>query len=140
MTTPGSSSSTGKGSRYGNSLKKATSIHGIYKSTKTGKTEFFDSSFELRRFKALDASPLVKTWTKDHKLRLPYRLGRRRHRYVPDIVVEYNDGRMFLEEVKGHVYDPLKFVMKNGTAKVYCALKKWTYRIIWEDGLDKVDE
>lgn len=133
-----SPSSPKRGSTYGNSLKKASSIHGIYTSTKTGKVELYDSTFELRRFRALDASPLVKTWTKDHKLKLPYKLKHRRHRYIPDIVVEYHDGRKFLEEVKGYVYEPKKFIMKNASAKVYCSLKKWTYRIIWEDDLDTV--
>lgn len=82
---------------------------------------------------------MVKSWTKDHHLKLPYKYHQRRHRYIPDIVVEYNDGRKFLEEIKGYVYQPGKFVMKNATAKLYCTLKRWTYRIIWEDGLEKVE-
>jgi hypothetical protein len=125
-------------SRFGNSYKKSSSIHGVYKSVKTGQTEFYDSTYELRRFVALDASPLVKTWTKKHGIRISYRYKKSKKKYLPDILVEYNDGRKFLEEIKGFVYQPAKFVLKNGVAKLYCHMRRWTYRIIWEDGLEKV--
>jgi hypothetical protein len=88
---------------------------------------------------ALDSSPLVKTWTKKHGLRLPYRLRGKKRKYIPDLVVEYHDGRTFLEEVKGFIYNPAKFVMKNGIAKAYCKLRGWEYRIVFEEGLERVD-
>ena len=93
----------------------------------------------MTRFRALDASPLVKTWTKDHKIKIPYRFRNKRKKYIPDIVVEYHDGRKFLEEIKGYIYQPGKFVLKNGAAKLYCQMRGWTYRIIYKDGLEKIE-
>lgn len=63
----------------------------------------------------------------------------RRHRYHPDILVEYHDGRRFIEEVKGKVWDPMKFMMKNITAISYCSTRGLKYRVIFWEQLDRVD-
>lgn len=84
-------------------------------------------------------SPLVKDWTKKHGLKLPYRHRNRKKRYIPDILVVYHDGRTYLEEVKGFIYAPAKFVKKNGIAKAYCNLRGWTYRLIFEADLEMVE-
>jgi hypothetical protein len=109
-----------------------------YISTKTGRKEFSDSSYELRRFKALDASPLVKFWTKKHKIRIRYHDGFRKRWYLPDILVEFNSGKKIIEEVKGHVFEPFKFESKNFAAQKYCALNGMHFRIIYFKDLDKV--
>lgn len=106
---------------------------------KTGKLEISDSSYELRRFKALDASPLVKMWTKKHGIRIPYKVGKRRHHYLPDIVVEYHDGRRYLEEVKGFVHDRMFFGAKNAAAIFYCSTVNMTFRLIFKEHLERVE-
>jgi hypothetical protein len=113
-------------------------VRGTYRSKKTGKSERYDSSYELRRFKALDASPLVRTWTKSHNIRIRYQQFRKRRRYFPDILVERVDGSRQLEEVKGHVWDPLKFKLKNLAARLYCERRDIEYRILYEADLDVV--
>ena len=51
----------------------------------------------------MDTSPLVITWTKKHRIRIPYLMrGRRRH-YIPDILVEYKDGSIYLDRSAGEV-------------------------------------
>jgi hypothetical protein len=119
--------------------QKSTSIHSVYRSTKTGKSEFAESSYELRRFRALDASPLVKYWTKSHGLKLRYRLYGKKRRYWPDILVFYHDGRVFLEEVKGHIFRQREFVKKKWAAQAYCGARRWRYRLIFEEDLERVD-
>jgi hypothetical protein len=114
----------------GRRLKRST-----YLSKKTGKLEFHDSSYELERFKTLDESSLVKTWTKRHGIRIGYRSGRKRRKYIPDILVEYHDGRIILEEVKGYVFDKMNFARKNLAARLYCNLRNIEYRIIFRDDL-----
>ncbi len=109
-----------------------------YQSTKTGKTEMSDSSYETRRFKALDESPLVKKWTKAHGIRIQYREKNRRRNYLPDILVEYHDGSVFLEEVKGYVRDRWNFALKNVAAMLYCHQKGYTFRIVFREQLDSV--
>ena len=136
-TSQASRSSGRRESPYGASLSRGY-LHGIYTSTKTGQNEYFESSYELRRFRALDASPLVKTWGRS-KARIRYKLGKRKRRYHPDIFVVYHDGRVFLEEVKGYVFNKRQFLKKNAMANFYCRAKGWTYRILYEKDLEKVE-
>ncbi len=136
-TTPAPPSSPRPGSPYGASLRRGF-LNGIYRSTKTGNLEFFESSYELRRFRALDASPLVKAWGRS-KAKIRYRLGRRRKRYHPDIFVVYHDGRIFLEEVKGYVFNKRQFYKKKHMAEWLCRVRGWTYRVIYEVDLENVE-
>lgn len=111
---------------------------GVHVSTKTGKEERYDSSYERRRFEALDASPLVLTWTREHGIRIPYTRGRRRHHYLPDILVEMVDGRCYLEEVKGYVRDPIGLAHKNFIACAYCLSRGLIFRLVRRDDLETV--
>jgi hypothetical protein len=122
-------------SNAGNSLRKGFH-HGIYKSEKTGKREYYESSYELRRFVVLDADPLIKEWTKEHKIRIKYKLYGRRRTYIPDILVTYMDGRRVLEEVKGYVFRPAEFIKKRAAAKYYCLVKGIEYKTVWKDDLE----
>ena len=118
--------------------RKSKFQRGEYVSQKTGRTEVYDSSYELRRFKALDENKLVEDWGRP-KFTIRYRLGksRRFRNYHPDILVRYVDGKVFLEEVKGRIYNPRQFMHKNIMARAYCAERNWIYRIIYEDDLEK---
>jgi hypothetical protein len=124
-------------SPYGNSLKKGF-LNGIYRSTKTGNLEHYESSYELRRFQALDASPLVKTWERS-KEKIRYRMERQKRRYHPDIFVVYHDGRIFIEEVKGFVFDRRQYLKKKHMAEWLCRARGWTYRVLFEKDLERVD-
>ncbi len=107
---------------------------GLYLS-RMGRQEKYDSSYELQRFRFLDSQPSVRDWTKDHKIKIPYVLKRKRHRYNPDILVTMEDGTVFLEEIKGRVWDVLKFHYKNFAALCYCKSKGWKFRILFEKDL-----
>ena len=107
-------------------------------SSKTGVIEMYGSSYELRRFKALDAAPNVKSWTKRHRVMIPYVAEYRSHWYIPDILVEMNDGKMFLEEVKGYVRDQVAFDAKNKAAEALCERRGWVFRILFEKDIDIV--
>jgi hypothetical protein len=114
------------------------SIRGNYTSTKTGRSETYDSSYELRRFIFLDGCKRIKSWTKRHKIRIKYLSGKKRRTYIPDILVEMTDGSKVLEEVKGHVFDRRNFVKKNIAARGYCLIKGMKFRIIFEKDLEVV--
>lgn len=118
---------------------RSGSKHGTYRSTKTGRLEKYDSSWELRRFKVLDESPLVKTWTKSHGIRIRYKEGKRRRRYLPDILVERADGSRQLEEIKGYVFDRLNLARKNLAALIYCKNRNIEFRILREADLERVE-
>ena len=105
---------------------------GWYVSIKTGQREFYHSTFELRRMKALDDRLDVKTWTKHHSIRIKYD----ERTYVPDFLILMNDGSTILEEVKGWVASQEVFIRKNQMAKVFCRARGWTYRVVWEKDLE----
>ena len=137
-TTPASELFDRPASPSGSTYRRGT-LHGIYQSSLTGKREYYESSYELRRFRALDASPLVRYWTKSHGLKLRYRLYGRKRRYWPDILVFYNDGRIYLEEIKGHIFRQREFVKKKWAAQAYCGARRWKYRILFEADLETVE-
>ena len=62
----------------------------------------------------------------------------RRKTYVPDILVEYKDGSVYLEEVKGHIFERSKFGLKNLAALGYCSAHGIVFRIIFKEGLEVV--
>jgi hypothetical protein len=53
--------------------------------------------------------------------------------------VEYKDGRIFLEEIKGRIWDHVAFGVKNLTAVSYCLNRGMRYRIIFREQLELVD-
>lgn len=63
--------------------------------------------------------------------------GKKKH-YLPDLLVEYKDGSIYLEEVKGIVFDGYKLGLKNLAALGYCARHGIVFRIIWKEGLESV--
>lgn len=133
-----------KGSRYSNSLRShtgsSTSKRGMYLSSKTQTLQKYESSYELRRFKALDASSIVKTWTRDHGIVIPYRIKKRRRSYHPDLMIEFTDGRRVLEEVKGYVWNKRSFAAKNIAALLATSvIENLTFRVIFGDMLDVVE-
>lgn len=71
---------------------------------------------------------------------IPYRIKRRRHRYHPDILIEYHDGRKVLEEVKGYIFDMRKFAAKNVAALLVASMfKNTTFRVVFGDQLEVVE-
>lgn len=78
-------------------------------------------------------------WTKKHGIRIKYQLQRQRRTYLPDITVEYHDGRKFLEEVKGKIWNGLEFLFKNSAALRYCQAKRMTFRVLFKADLTRVD-
>jgi len=106
------------------------------KSTKP-QAELYDSSYELQRFRMLDLNAGVLTWTKRHRIRLPYydlKLKKIRL-YVPDILVIMRNGTQQLEEVKGFVKDRLNFETKCAAARAYCHSRKMKFVVLYRDDL-----
>jgi TnsA-like endonuclease N terminal len=79
----------------------------------------------------------VKDWGRP-KTKIRYKLGNRKRNYHPDILVLYHDGRIFLEEVKGVIFNKRQFIKKKHMAEWYCRAKGWTYRVLFEKDLETV--
>ncbi len=94
-------------------------IKGVYYSNKN-KTDFrYDSFWELLRMKILDMDEAVLSWNKKHGIKIPYKYKGAIKHYVPDFLIEYSNGIMVLEELKGYEKKDKKN-LKFKSLKKYC--------------------
>ena len=64
--------------------------------------EYYESEQEKKFMDFLEKSEEVVKWTKNHGIRIPYfNLDYRLAHYTPDFLVEYNNGRQEIIEIKG---------------------------------------
>ena len=109
----------------------AISKHGIYEEPKKSPYNFerFQSDLERRMMVRLDADPQVKKWMKRHGISIPWIDGQKhQRRYVPDFIVEYDDGRRTIIEVK----DPSRLdsndvQRKRKAAEIWCKQRRMEY-------------
>ncbi len=104
-----------------------------YVSTKTNEKIFCDSLLERFRFIMLDNDPNVKTWTKQHQLKIEYEFNDEIHRYVPDLYVTLTSDEILIEEIKG--YDK-RSELKEKALEKYCLENKIRYRWITQTQLE----
>lgn len=97
----------------------------MHASSKTGRTERYDSFFELLRMRVLDLDPDVVDWTKVHEIVIEYQHDGRTRRYVPDFRVVRESGVM-LEEIKGYE-DETKLAAKLRALTDHCARQGWQH-------------
>ncbi|MGA2659135.1 MAG: TnsA endonuclease N-terminal domain-containing protein [Verrucomicrobiota bacterium] len=111
----------------------AISKHGDFWNPKKSPWNFekFQSDLERRMMVKLDADPVVKKWMKRHGITIPWIDGQRhQRRYVPDFLVEYDDGKKQLVEVK----DPSRIdsndvQRKRKAAEIWCNQRGMEYVI-----------
>lgn len=93
--------------------------------------ENYDSTLEREYMVELERDPAVKTWTKKHGIKIPYKLlGFTRH-YLPDFLVEYRNGGKEIHETKGlPLLLWLTTKIKGKTAEEFCKEQGWKYKLI----------
>lgn len=98
------------------------------------KEEQYDSELEKYYMVELEEMPGVKNWTKRHGIKIAYRLLFITRHYLPDFLVEFNDGSKEIHETKGL---PLLFLLstklKKTSAEEYCRRLGWKYKLITKD-------
>ena len=96
--------------------------------------ESYDSDLEKYYMVELEGMPGVKSWTKRHGIKIPYRFLFVTRHYLPDFLVEFNDGSKEIHETKGL---PLLFLLstklKKTSAEEYCQRLSWKYKFITKD-------
>ena len=96
--------------------------------------ESYDSDLEKYYMVELEGMPGVKTWTKKHGIKIPYHFLFLKRNYLPDFLVEFNDGSKELHETKGL---PFLFLLSTGlkktSAEEYCKKLGWKYKFITKD-------
>ena len=90
-----------------------------YFSMKNNASFCADSVLELYRMTQLDSDDEVKSWTKRHKIRVPYIFDDIQKYTTPDFLIVLNDNTKIIEEVKGWVNK--KELIKREALKKYCA-------------------
>ena len=92
----------------------------------------YDSLLERDYMIELEQDPAIKNWTKKHGIKIPYSfLGLFMRHYLPDFLIEYNDGSKELHEGKGL---PLLFwgstKAKRAAAQEWCKKQGMRYKVI----------
>ena len=95
----------------------------------------FDSDWERQAAEILDAHPAVRAWVKNDRLGLvvPYRKDGTARKYLPDFIVELEEGEWLLVEIKGQLGDAM---LKKAAAERWCKavtnegrFGRWTYHL-----------
>ena len=102
---------------------------GYYNSSKAGRVHY-DSSWEVRRMKEFDFDKTIKTWNRCSDKILWHDINNKSHYYNPDFYIEYNDGRIIVEEVKGWKNE--NALLKIEAGQKYYKNKNIEYRVIDE--------
>jgi hypothetical protein len=100
---------------------------GNYTSTKTGKTIYYRSSWELQYAQTLDADPNVLTWEYEWES-VSYTIDNITHRYIPDFHVVLTSGKHLFVEIKPKaLVSTAKNVAKRDAALKLCEQRGWQY-------------
>ena len=109
----------------------AISKHGDFLNPKKSPYNFerYQSDLERRMMVRLENDPAVKKWMKRHGISIPW-IDNQKHqrRYLPDFIVEYEDGRRVILEVK----DPSRIdsddvQRKRKAAEIWCKQRHMEY-------------
>ena len=110
------------------------SVHGVLRDLKRNQKgeSTYDSLLERNYMLELDAMSGVKEWTKDHGIRIPYKIfAVLPHTYIPDFLVTFVDGSRELHETKGAgLLGWTSTHAKRRAGDVWCKEHGMTYRFI----------
>lgn len=114
---------------------------GFKKSQRAQKGEWYDSGWELQYMRELELDPMVKRWTRQHDLRIPYRKwwGGKGY-YEPDFLVEIQGGQKEIREVKGtHLLTDLNTKRKFQAGEVFCRQRSMVFKVVTKTQVDPLD-
>lgn len=83
----------------------------------------------------LEDNKSVISYTPKHGIRIKYDVDGKRYTYIPDILVEWEDGKKVIEEIKGFIREPEKFHKKCECAEEYAIMNEMKYRVIFKENL-----
>jgi hypothetical protein len=110
-------------------ISKKGSLTNLKKSP-YGKEEY-DSTLEREYMVELERDPAVKSWTKRHRIKIPYRFSGFTRHYLPDFLVEYKNGNKEIHETKGlPLLLWLSTKIKGKTAEEFCKEQGYKYKLI----------
>ena len=111
----------------------AISFRGTYQAPKKSPWSFekYDSDLERRMMDRLEQDPHVIKWMKRHGITIPWIDAQKHQRkYRPDFLVEYEDGRKVVIEVKGsNQMDSNHVQRKRKAAELWCKQRGMEYQL-----------
>jgi hypothetical protein len=111
---------------------------GWYESTKMGKSMHYRSGYEAKVYEYLDADNEVLTFEVE-PFEIEYVHKGRSHKYVPDVIVRFINGKTELWEIKPANQTLLeKNEDKWHAAKRACDTRGWEFVVITEVGIDRL--
>lgn len=117
--------------------KKTKFKQGNYISQKTSRTVNFRSGLELKFYEQLEKNPKVRDYRVEN-INIDYYFDGSRHTYIPDVLVEYTDGKIEMWEIKPKSQTKWpKNLAKWQAASVYCASRNWEFIVVTENALKK---
>jgi|SRR3989344_7024602 len=91
----------------------------------------YDSLLERNYMLVLEENPNVRSWTKEHGIKIPYKLLFARRVYWPDFFVELKDGTKEIQETKGSgLMYWITTHAKREAAEKWCKEHGYKYRLI----------
>lgn len=115
--------------------KKTKFKQGTFFSEKTNKEIYFRSGLELKFYMKLEKNNNVKNY-KVENIEIEYFFEGSRHNYIPDVVVEYTDGRIEMWEIKPKSQTKWpKNIAKWNAANSYCKKRNWEFIVVTENAL-----
>lgn len=93
--------------------------------------EQYDSVLERQYMVELERDPSVRSWTKKHGIKIPYRFLGFRRSYIPDFLIEYQDGTKEIHETKGlPLLLWISTKLKGESAEKFAKREGWKYKLI----------
>lgn len=117
--------------------KKTRFKQGTYQSEKTKRTVNFRSGLELKFYEKLEKNPNVKDYRVEN-VNIEYFFEGSKHTYIPDVLVEYADGKIEMWEIKPKSQTKWpKNIAKWTAANSYCRKRNWEFIVVTENALKK---
>jgi len=111
---------------------------GWHESTKMGKRFYYRSGYEKDVYECLDKWEKVIAYSAE-PFEISYVHEGEPHRYIPDILIEFTDGRKELWEIKPATQTHLpKNKAKWAAAKNACDLRGWGWQVMTEQSINKL--
>lgn len=120
--------------------KKPKFREGWYHSTKMGKPIHYRSGYEETIYECLDSDIEVNSYDAE-PFEVPYLHEGKAHKYIPDLVVRYVDGRTEVWEIKPANQTLLERNINKWTAAdKACQARGWQFLVMTEVGIDKLKQ
>jgi hypothetical protein len=125
-------------SAKGKKTRKPRFKQGKYESTKTGKILGYRSGLEEKLYKILDQHDDVMSFYSE-PFHIDYVHQGHAHKYTPDLIVNFMDGRRQVWEVKPSNQTDLE-VNRNKwrAAEEACKIRGWSFEVFTEQRIDKL--